>query len=295
MALSERLSRAQEILGHEFNNKVLLRAALTHPSAVEGQPVSASYERLEFLGDSILGAVVARSLFESYPEFDEGKLTRLKVSLVSGATLSEVSHELGIDDIIIFGASETGTGARGLHSALENVYEAVVAALFLDGGLDAAWAFVDRTLMPKMSLELAREPENPKSALQEKLQEGGITPTYRLVETQGPPHDRTFVAQVYAGDKGLAQGVGRTKKEAESQAAKSTLARLSEFFGIGMTEETRTKLFTLFFSSKGKGGTGIGLYVARQVVMQHGGRIEVASVKGEGSTFTVTMPRILAK
>lgn len=88
MALSERLTRAQEILGHEFNNKVLLRAALTHPSAVEGQPVSASYERLEFLGDSILGAVVARSLFESYPEFDEGKLTRLKVSLVSGATLS---------------------------------------------------------------------------------------------------------------------------------------------------------------------------------------------------------------
>ena len=130
MALSERLTRAQEISGHEFNNKVLLRAALTHPSAVEGQPVSASYERLEFLGDSILGAVVARSLFESYPEFDEGKLTRLKVSLVSGATLSEVSYELGIDDIIIFGASETGTGARGLHSALENVYESLVGALY---------------------------------------------------------------------------------------------------------------------------------------------------------------------
>ena len=121
MALSERLTRAQEILGHEFNDKVLLRAALTHPSAVEGQPVSASYERLEFLGDSILGAVVARSLFESYPEFDEGKLTRLKVSLVSGATLSEVSHELGIDDIIIFGASETGTPAGMPQRSLSTV------------------------------------------------------------------------------------------------------------------------------------------------------------------------------
>ena len=88
---------------------------------------------------------------------------------------------------------------------------------------------------------MAREPENPKSALQEKLQEGGITPTYKLVETQGPPHDRTFVAQVYAGDKGLAQGVGRTKKEAESQAAKSTLARLSEFFGIGLTGEQQAE------------------------------------------------------
>ena len=99
--------------------------------------------------------------------------------------------------------------------------------------------FVRRTLIPHMSLDLAAQPENPKSALQEKLQEGGITPTYKLIETQGPPHDRTFVAQVYAGDQGLARGTGRTKKEAESQAAKSTLARLGEFFGLGLTEEER--------------------------------------------------------
>ena len=146
---------------------------------------------------------------------------------------------LGFADIIVFGSSETGTGKRGLHSALENVYEAVVAALYLDGGIDAAVKFVRRTLIPHMSLDLAAQPENPKSALQEKLQEGGITPTYKLIETQGPPHDRTFVAQVYAGDQGLARGTGRTKKEAESQAAKSTLARLGEFFGLGLTEEER--------------------------------------------------------
>ncbi len=152
-----------------------------------------------------------------------------------------MADKLGFADVIVFGSSETGTGRRGLHSALENVYEAVVAALYLDGGVEAAGAFVDRTLIPKMSLDLAREPENPKSALQEKLQEGGITPTYKLVETQGPPHDRTFVAQVYAGDKGLAQGVGRTKKEAESQAAKTTLARLSEFFGIGLSDEQQAE------------------------------------------------------
>ena len=182
MALSERLTRAQEILGHEFNNKVLLRAALTHPSAVEGQPVSASYERLEFLGDSILGAVFARSLFESYPEFDEGKLTRLKVSLVSGATLSEVSHELGIDDIIIFGASETGTGARGLHSALENVYESLVGALYLDAGWDVAAEFIHRTLKPHLASERAEHPANPKSFLQECVQaDGHEPPAYKLV------------------------------------------------------------------------------------------------------------------
>lgn len=88
-----------------------------------------------------------------------------------------------------------------------------------------------------MSEDMALEPENPKSALQERLQEDGITPTYKLVETQGPPHDRTFVAQVFAGNQGLARGTGRTKKEAESQAAKSTLSRLGEFFGLGMDEQ----------------------------------------------------------
>lgn len=236
-----KLARAQEIVGHTFENTQYLLSAITHPSATEGRAVKFSYERLEFLGDSILGALVASTAFHRFPDLDEGGLTRIKVALVSGASLSEVADKLGFADVIVFGSSETGTGRRGLHSALENVYEAVVAALYLDGGVEAAGAFVDRTLIPKMSLDLAREPENPKSALQEKLQEGGITPTYKLVETQGPPHDRTFVAQVYAGDKGLAQGVGRTKKEAESQAAKSTLVRLSEFFGIGLTGEQQAE------------------------------------------------------
>ena len=236
-----KLVRAQEILGYEFDNTQYLLSAITHPSATEGRSVKFSYERLEFLGDSILGALVANEAFHRFPDLDEGGLTRIKVALVSGASLSGVAEKLGFADIIVFGSSETGTGRRGLHSALENVYEAVVAALYLDGGVDVAGAFVERTLIPKMSLSLAREPENPKSALQEKLQEGGITPTYKLVETQGPPHDRTFVAQVYAGDKGLARGVGRTKKEAESQAAKTTLARLSEFFGIGLSDEQQAE------------------------------------------------------
>lgn len=232
-----KLSRAQEILGYAFNDENLLLAAITHPSAVEGKSVKYSYERLEFLGDSILGAIVASTAFHAYHELDEGGLTRIKVALVSGASLADVAEKLGFAEVIVFGSSETGTGKRGLHSALENVYEAVVAALFLDGGIEIARDFVTETLIPRMSMDMAKEPENPKSALQEKLQEDGITPTYKLIETQGPPHDRTFVAQVYAGSQGLARGVGRTKKEAESQAAKSTLARLSEFFGIGSQNE----------------------------------------------------------
>ena len=237
----QKLARAQEILDYRFDSEHLLLSAITHPSATEGKSVKYSYERLEFLGDSILGAIVAAIAFHRFHDLDEGGLTRIKVALVSGASLSDVADRLGFADVIVFGSSETGTGKRGLHSALENVYEAVVAALYLDGGIGAAQEFVERTLIPSMSLDMAREPENPKSALQEKLQEDGITPTYKLVETQGPPHDRTFVAQVLAGTQGLARGTGRTKKEAESQAAKSTLARLGEFFGLGVDEETRAE------------------------------------------------------
>lgn len=237
----EKLEEAQRIIGYRFKNEQLLLSAITHPSATEGRSVKYSYERLEFLGDSILGAIVASIAFHRYQDLDEGGLTRIKVALVSGSSLSDVAQKLGFANIIVFGSSEAGTGRRGLHSALENVYEAVVAALYLDGGMSVAEQFIERTLIPHMSLDLATEPENPKSALQEKLQEGGITPTYKLVETQGPPHDRTFVAQVFAGDQGLAQGTGRTKKEAESQAAKSTLARLTEFFGIGMDSDQRAE------------------------------------------------------
>ena len=235
----EKLDAMQDILQYRFNSESLLLAAITHPSATEGRSVKYSYERLEFLGDSILGAIVAMLAFHEYHELDEGGLTRIKVALVSGSSLSDVASHLGFADCIVFGLSEAGTGRRGLHSALENVYEATVAALYLDGGLDAAVTFVKRTLIPRMSIDMAREPENPKSALQEKLQEDGITPTYKLIDTQGPPHDRTFVAQVFAGEKGLAQGTGRTKKEAESQAARTTLERLGEFFGLGLTPEEK--------------------------------------------------------
>lgn len=221
-----KLALVQEILNYQFKEERYILSAITHPSAVEGKPVAYSYERLEFLGDSILGAFVADAAFHRYPQIDEGGLTRIKVSLVSGQSLAHVAEELGFANVIIFGQSERGTGRRGLHSALENVYEAIVAALYLDGGMEPAQRFVADTLLGYMSLDMAIEPENPKSMLQEKLQEDGITPTYKLIETQGPPHDRTFVTQVYAGLQALARGVGRTKKESESKAAQSALLQI---------------------------------------------------------------------
>ena len=123
-----KLAVAQEILGYRFADEQLLLSAITHPSATEGKSVKYSYERLGFLGDSILGAIVATIAFDRFHDLDEGGLTRIKVALVSGASLSDVAERLGFADVIVFGSSETGTGRRGLHSALENVYEAVVAA-----------------------------------------------------------------------------------------------------------------------------------------------------------------------
>ena len=146
MTIAKKTRPCRADLRPHAKNRDLLQKRY-HPSIRGGGPARlASYERLEFLGDSILGSIVALSLFKSYPGFDEGKLTRLKVSLVSGMTLSEVGRELGIDKCIVFGASETGTGARGMHSALENVFESLVGAMYLDGGWDVAEEFVHRTL-----------------------------------------------------------------------------------------------------------------------------------------------------
>ena len=161
-----KLEEAQKLIGYQFKEERYLLSAITHPSAVEGKPVKYSYERLEFLGDSILGAIVADAAFHTFPELDEGGLTRIKVSLVSGQTLSSVAQDLGFADVIIFGLSERGTGRRGLQSALENVSEATVAALYLDGGIEAAHDFVANTLLGHMNIEMANEPENPKSMLQ---------------------------------------------------------------------------------------------------------------------------------
>ena len=227
MSSREKLDRAQEICGPSFHDIDLLRSAITPPSAVEGEPVSASYERLEFLGDSILGSVVALALFKTYGEFDEGKLTRLKVSLVSGATLSEVGRELGIDQVIILGASEQGTGARGMHSALENVYEALVGALYLDGGWEAAEAFIMRTLKPHLATERAEHPSNPKSYLQECVQSNRMNPPeYKVVGEEGPAHQPTFTAVALVDGIRRGRGTGSSKKEAEAAAALDALDRM---------------------------------------------------------------------
>lgn len=219
---------AEQVIGYTFKDKKLLEEAITHPSATQGEGWPANYERMEFLGDSILGAVVASELYKRFPDLDEGGLSRIKVSLVSGTMLSEVALEAGLDRAIIFGTSETGTGARGLHSALENVYEAVVAALYLDGGLDAARAWIEPTLFGRISRDVAEKPDNPKGELQEYLQSKQKHPVYSIVGTDGPPHDRTFHAQVAVEGEVLGSGDGHSKKDAETCAAAAALESLDQ-------------------------------------------------------------------
>ncbi len=214
---------AERILGRRFADRELLRRALTHPSAVEEKDPSLYYERLEFLGDSILGFLIAEDLYGRFPRMPEGGMTRVKVSVVAGSVLSGVAEELGLADALIVGESERGTGRRGLASALENTYEALIAALYLDAGLEAARVWVMSTLGPLINEGAANVPENPKSVLQEIVQSRGELVTYRIEAAEGPPHDRVFTSVVEVGGAECGRGSGRSKKEAEAAAAKAAL------------------------------------------------------------------------
>lgn len=239
--MHHRVAEAERICGHHFEHQELIAAALTHPSAAEGKSVSASYERLEFLGDSILGAIVATDLFERFPDMDEGALTQAKISLVSGKMLSSVAEKLGVAPLIVMGESEKGTGARGMHSALENVYEALVGALYLDAGYRVTHEFVMRTLGPEVSPALARKPISPKSRLQEVAQRDmRCGPEYKLVAEEGPAHDPTFTSVVMVDGRRIGRGSGPSKKSSESAAAIDALVSLGyaetgDFEGAGTT------------------------------------------------------------
>ena len=221
------VDRAEAILGRCFVDRELLRRALTHPSAVEDTDADGFYERLEFLGDSVLGFIIAEETFRRFPAMREGGMTRIKVSLVAGFVLSSVARELGLLDALIVGESERGTGGRGLNSALENAYEALTAALYLDGGLDAAREWVLRTLGPLITENAAEAPQNPKSRLQELVQARGESPVYHTTAVDGPPHDRTFRVTVDVSGTQLGEGCGRTKREAEAAAAMVALSALT--------------------------------------------------------------------
>lgn len=219
---SDILDRLEQTIGHRFADRALLEMALTHPSWAAEHLGAGDYERLEFLGDAVLGMIVAERLFSTFPETAEGELTKRKIAAVSGNRLARAARELPIAEAILVGHGEEASG-REKDSILENVAEALIGAAYLDGGLDAARAVVDRLLGDVACLAEAPPPD-PKSALQELTQAHGLgLPSYRVMETSGPPHARRFVVEVAVAGEPLASGTGSSKRAAEKAAAHSAI------------------------------------------------------------------------
>ena len=231
--------RLETTLGHRFEDPGLLELALTHPSITHDHGAGTPHnQRLEFLGDAVLQLVLTLELYEKFPDLGEGPLTQARAEMVNRRTLATQSRAIGIGEFLRMSRSEETTGGRDRSSALADSFEAVVGAIFLDGGLPAARRFVLQRFRDAFGqLDALPSFHNPKGELQELLQaESAEAPVYQLVGMTGPDHDRSFECAVsYRGEQ-LGRGVGKTKKAAESEAAREALGVLkarSPGAGIG--------------------------------------------------------------
>jgi ribonuclease-3 len=226
----------ERVIGYRFRDRGLLEHALTHRSRVHEDASGGVFdnESMEFLGDSILGFVIADMLFREFPHHNEGQKSKLKASLVSAASLARLGDRISVGSYLILGRGEEKTGGRRKHALIADSYEALIAAIYLDGGIEPARAFVERQFA-ELIVEARRSgaeaafTEDYKSALQEWLQsrDRGL-PSYRLAAEIGPPHKRRFEVEVLVEGHPLARADGSSKKEAAQAAAKAALAILSQ-------------------------------------------------------------------
>ncbi len=208
-------------LGHEPRDIGLFRAALTHASTRE-----ANYERLEFLGDRVLGLVIAQWLYERFPDDPEGNLSRRFNTLVDRVTCSDIGRELGLPDVIRLGKQALGDGANWSDNVVGDVVEALIGAIFLESGLDSAEAFIRRLWEPLVEHQ-SGVPKHPKSALQELAAARDLpTPTYDVLSQTGAHHSPTFKVRVSIDKLGEAEAEGTSKQDAETQAAKALLDKV---------------------------------------------------------------------
>jgi ribonuclease-3 len=229
--LTQQFAAFESRLGYRFRDPGLLEHALTHRSKAHEDPSGGvvDNESLEFLGDAVLGLVVAEALFRAFPTYTEGQKSKIKANLVSTASLAELAEDLGLGAYMILGRGEEKTGGRRKQALLADTYEALIAALYLDGGLEAARQFLRRELVSH--IDDARRPgyfgRDHKSRLQERLQAlGRSLPVYRVAAEAGPEHRKLFHVEVVVDDHTIAQGTGRTKKDAEQEAARTALETL---------------------------------------------------------------------
>ncbi len=233
LTLNAPLEELANRLGREFDDPTLLAHAMAHRSWCAEMPGNSSNERLEFLGDAVLGLVVTSHLYETYPDLLEGEMAKVRAAVVSAATLAEVALELNLGDALLLGKGEDASGGREKPSILADALEAVMAAVYLDGG----WAAASELILGLLGDRIAQASEGPggqdhKTRLQElAARHLDSMPTYEVVD-EGPDHAKHFIATVHLGDRILGHGEGRSKKQAEQSAARNAGVTLRSEMGL---------------------------------------------------------------
>jgi len=228
--------KLEKIIGVKFKKRELLKEALTHRSFLNEKPRSPRSqagqklrhnERLEFLGDAVLELIVTDYLYKKYPDRPEGELTNFRAALVKASSLFQVSSDLGLNNFLLLSRGEAKDLGKARQYILANALEALIGAIYLDGGYDAARSFIEKKiLIPQMAKVKKEGLRDAKSLFQEKAQEiEGITPVYKIVSEWGPDHNKHFITGVYLGDKLIAEGEGSSKQEAHQKAAELALKK----------------------------------------------------------------------
>lgn len=219
------MDKLEEIYGIKIDNPNFFKRALTHPSYTKEQdiPYTENYERMEFLGDAVLKLITSQILYERYPDYTEGDLSKIRSIVVSDATLSKIAHDIGLCDLIIMARHEAKQGLAHIESVCACAFEAVLGAYYLDNKLQNLIPFLKKVLMAYIEeVDKNFEKYNAKAILQEYTQSlTKETPVYNLVDETGPDHNKTFEVEVLYQDKVIARGSGKSKKDAEQHAAYS--------------------------------------------------------------------------
>lgn len=225
------IAELQQIMGVSLSHPSLLEQALRHGSYINelGNTPVPSNETMEFLGDAVLGLIIAEKLYHDYPSFNEGEMTRVRAAIVRRDTLARLAQDLKLGDFLYLGKGEEASGGRSKPSNLASTLEAVIGAIFLDKGLEVARDFVLKLFATELEKTVTRgDAVDYKSRLQELVQaRHQVAPTYHVVDTVGPPHDRTFTIEVRVDNKVLGSGAGPSKKLAEMEAARHALEQLA--------------------------------------------------------------------
>lgn len=235
--MDNQVSEFEQRIGYTFTERELLRRALTHKSySHEAKDLDVRHnETFEFLGDSVLGFVIGDMLFRHFPTLDEGALSKMKAFLVSAPSLAVKARHYGMGEVILLGVGEEKTGGRRKDSLLANLFEAMIAGVYLDGGIDAARQLIERAFQQDI-VSIDQQDllfQDYKTALQELAQGRGLLlPDYAVVGEVGPDHDKTFIVEVKVGSL-VARGEGSSKKEAQQQAARHALGEFGEKYGTG--------------------------------------------------------------